>query len=435
MPTQVNLQSVVNEIEINGVDEVVIILQNNLLNPLTIYTEIDAAHTTYQYGPLVNTVYQSAPSNGNLFFPLEFFATVDGDIVNAEIPTVLANSNASISTMQLINNNIYEGASTGTQVLTYNGKLLTMTGTVNFSSFFIAEKYIDYAVIEFFKDSKHVGSRQYTSTYLANKTSIEFDFDEDIDHNSFLVYFKNLSVTTSGSVELWQIGATVEANTISKSMHPPTKANWGNWVDNSSKWCLTAASLLVTFMGSSLENGGNCAVALFPSGSTIPTKYDDIFSTISSRTRDKYVGQLKGGSHCSYLCDEIQQYFFKTMDVTSISAPRIVSVARSQTQDKLSIKIQLKTCWEFISQDVLRTFSISPGHADLFTRMIAVLSKYSASTQNGLSGENGKHWEKIKSIASKAASDPALREEAEKVLRTGTKAVMSALPALLGLIV
>lgn len=212
--------------------------------------------------------------------------------------------------------------------------------------------------------------------------------------------------------------------------------DWDSLVNSSSQWVMTGASVHICNTASALVDGGNAAIALLPSGGEyfpVPTL---AFDQISTLPYNCYTGPARKGLHCSYLADDLSQYFFKPTSSPSYIAPTIVASFRANTGNvsaSVSVQIKVNFMWEFISSDLTRSHHVSPGHAAMFEAMVRAIVK--DMSEGGLASCNPDHMTKIRRYMRSVASDPTVRALAKQALTFAKGAATALGPVLLGALI
>lgn len=323
LPTQVNPQNVQNVININDKDKLVIVFNADLHNPLSIYSEATNIVEDYSLGYDTSYGFNGYPSGNNIAFDLPMYL-YGPDVINAQLPTISQPYTSTILTLHL-ENNYFNSYSTSSNIMCYKGSLSSFTGNIVFENLYAPSAQFDTMTLVLYQDSKIVQSSSISSSFLGHTTTFACAFDGLSPHDSFGIFFHSPSLAlTSGFANFWDPSIVVVADVISKVDYPPITDYWEPLISVCNKWSLTAASLLLKWTGSTLNNGGNISIALFPTGTVFPTDFQDLNQFITNRSYNKYSGRLSNGAHCSYIADEIQQYFFKDMSVTSIPHQRLL---------------------------------------------------------------------------------------------------------------
>lgn len=280
---------------------------------------------------------------------------------------------------------------------------------------------------------------QITAIEVGNTVSYGgFDLITISPHTSFRMWLRPRTAPVKFTTITFplQIVSQQVLLTTKKYYPIPKTSDWIGLLSSSTRWCLTAASLTLTNTASSLVNGGNCAIALLPSGVQYPKYPTAAFDFISGLPYNKYTGPAQTGCHCSYLADDLSQYFFQPMSNQSIDGPKLVASFKTNSGNvstDVSLQVKINMVYEFITADVTRPHVVSPGHAAYFEAMIGGILR--VTDKSSLAGENPDHFAKIKEIAKKVAKDPTVRAAARAVGTAGKDLITMFGPALLGALV
>lgn len=182
-------------------------------------------------------------------------------------------------------------------------------------------------------------------------------------------------------------------------------------------FCL-AQSLLVTYRGSTLENGGLIATARVPaSTNTIGAKSDasadlaaggsQYYNWISSLQNNRYDGPLKTGAYTFFLGDDESDYFYRDTEDQRSDLPYMVAAFSSSTADaENNIRIKVITHIQYKSNSNVFAQSISPYMKD--SRLLPhILSLVPSSYCNMMhKKEIGEYLKSIGKQVGKALASP-----------------------------
>lgn len=145
---------------------------------------------------------------------------------------------------------------------------------------------------------------------------------------------------------------------------------------------VSAQSLLCTFTGSDLNNGGLIATARVPADTVLGSKSDQVpasitanpfYNWVASLSNNRYDGAIKDGSYSFYLGQDESDYFYKPVeDSFTQDTPYLISCFNStdSTQANL-LRIKVITHVQFTSNNNIYSAQISPLMRD--SRMLQFL--------------------------------------------------------------
>lgn len=192
---------------------------------------------------------------------------------------------------------------------------------------------------------------------------------------------------------------------------------------------MSAASLLCGFRGSDMNNAGIIGVARVPEGTPIPSGgAKAVYDWISALPYDNYTGPVKNGGHTFWMPKTLTDIKFKKRSdrLEESNMLVIAFVVPGSTAGQITqFSIVAKSTWEWIYASQSMPQFIAPPGWNYLEALYAVLGQYNPS------GENPDHMRKIKTIAQKIASNPAVRELASRALQLSVQAAKKALPALI----
>jgi len=176
--------------------------------------------------------------------------------------------------------------------------------------------------------------------------------------------------------------------------------DWGLVLQASQRARVVAMDCLVTFEGSSLNNGGSIAVCNTDDELSISSNF---YNTIASRPHDMYRGRLasegetEGGGHWHYVPDSLEQLAMQ--DATAeVTDPQQVPYGYFGIQGKSAgevVRIEVHLMINFYSFDPSFVMSIQPPMTD-FPALL-----YALRSQVDLVSSNDSHLNKIKKLMKK----------------------------------
>lgn len=403
----------------------------------------------------VNNTYTQAAGTYNLAKPDSNFTEFASNIKHAFHPTdFLFNSEplpfveVNIQLPYLVSTEVLDGTNSllcdvEATAVAFRGPLVSATIVidVNYSSPILTTNCLSF-VLHGFDANDNLVSTATASTISLGANSIRHTLTAGSLIGQFFMFqwvpqsalYNTVVSVTYGVAQIVISNAIYD---LSKFRPMNIEQNWQNLVDSSLKYSFTACSVVMRNTASAINNGGNVASALFPSRSIILGDPAATFTKISNLRYNAYEGKLKDGAHVSYLPDDISQYFFKDFS-SSFDAPIpcITAIApQGDTDNELSIQIEISMCFEFLSSDQSRTFLVSPGHSQLLECIIRAIVLATAKGEDyNLAGCNPDHIKRIKNIAKHVASDPVVRQHAVSALKTMGSLAAKVAPMLFSLV-
>lgn len=209
----------------------------------------------------------------------------------------------------------------------------------------------------------------------------------------------------------------------------------------SSSVSYTHMSCVVTNVTPELYKGGKVRIAQLPGGSQFPTEPQQLFEFID-RLNNGYRtfkgGELRKGFSWNYVPEKVQDWFFEPVvqpgDWPVSSKPFLVAAWQAPattevTQATFDAKIRLGA--EIQSPDPSLTLVTSPDDPEDAVRLYL-----QASARVSNVGENPDHLKRIGKHLATLARDPDFQRKTASLIRRGIrvggKALVTALPALLG---
>lgn len=182
----------------------------------------------------------------------------------------------------------------------------------------------------------------------------------------------------------------------------------------------TAGSLLITYQGSDLKNGGNVAVLRSRAGAVPKPVAGDFYKYIMSVPDNHYQGQLKDGAYVWWHSTTQADYDFRAISDFGLGDLRnrtILIATVKQDQRDQSVRLLFTNCIEFQTENPLYSAQISDGNY-LLSMAAAILSALPAASENPV------HLNFFKKLLSSTKNFLAKNPNLRKVLRLGVSALM-----------
>jgi hypothetical protein len=203
-------------------------------------------------------------------------------------------------------------------------------------------------------------------------------------------------------------------------------------VESSSKYSFPAMSVLATFTGSDLLNGGNIAIGVVPHDFSLSVIPQAAYDQISSLGSHVYVGPMKNGAHGFYVPDDLTRIAFLEMN-EKVKGRRICIAIIPQSAlgaaqgSNVSMRLEVRSHIEFINaSQTLSHMSSKAGAEELLEAL------YSALQVKGCQvGENPSHVKRMFDTAKAVARDPKTKAIATDVLKFAGKSALKLAPLLL----
>jgi len=187
---------------------------------------------------------------------------------------------------------------------------------------------------------------------------------------------------------------------------------------------ITAFSCLVSFMGSTLNNGGQVAMALLPAETVLPDSIEDQFAKLTSLNSHSYDGRLEFGAYGHYIPGRVQDLFFTKE--RSINGSFLQTVIKNipATDTPVIVRVQTVLCYELITNSPVLSKEIGSSSHNLVDVLVAFAHMICAV------GENPSHVKAIMSKAKAFAKRPEVIEAVEQALKLAAKGAVSLAPLL-----
>jgi hypothetical protein len=194
-------------------------------------------------------------------------------------------------------------------------------------------------------------------------------------------------------------------------------------LDNTSDLRPIALSLLTSYMGSTLENGGLIASARVPRGFSVFTAASDTdyYTALASLTRSTFDGPLRTGSYVWWLPTEVQDKDFKHAEVNRrIYDETTLWVSTVRDDPTQTVRVRAVQVVEFLTSSPTYTVGISNFDPDLPLLLRFMMTRLPAATENDLhdklKGFLKKGWKKLKSELRKPETWKQIAEVTEMLL-------------------
>lgn len=153
------------------------------------------------------------------------------------------------------------------------------------------------------------------------------------------------------------------------------------------EFVVTSQSLLLTFEGSSLQDGGVMAIARVPSGTLIGENSgvvcDNYYDYISSLSRNSYNGPVKTGGYAFYLGQDERSYFYRPIDqFQAPDLPYLVAEWTSEGSPVQPIRIQVQTIVQFVTNNNIYDQRPSDYLGEDYCKILHIMSNITAAYDN-----------------------------------------------------
>jgi len=175
-------------------------------------------------------------------------------------------------------------------------------------------------------------------------------------------------------------------------------------IDTADKGFVSAQSLLLTYIGSDLQNGGSLAIARVPANTVLGSKTDILSSNIpqsnpyydwiASLSSNRYDGGIKDGGYTFYLGEDERDYFYRPVALNyGVSHPYIAAAFNSTDVGIQSglIRIKVITHVQFTTSNNIYSLDFSPHLMDS-TMLQHICSMVHSSYCNPLHKEQIKEY-------------------------------------------
>lgn len=409
----------------------------DLNETLKISTKPASAAPIFLTGGIDNTVNFYA-RNGLTLYPDLIFRDVSGGVV--DIPSFLVDDPTAVSLINI------EG--TGSELSTtfvtgkkrIYGAAINIYGNTNFVLQFSGAAFTsvtqtlnvydtDLNVIDTDAQSTPapVSGTSYSNIIGIASTGAFFSF--------FLTFAVNPAAPPAvSSVSVGIASSQYVLSTISTQVYGPSpdiaSSLYNSVVSTSSKFSFPLLSVLCTFVGSDLLNGGNIAIGVVPWGYNLSLIPEVAYAQICALGGKHYSGPMKDGVHGFYIPDDVTRIAFYPMD-QPIQGRRLCIAILPQSipsgpSSSATMRVELRSHIEFINpSQTLAHMTCRHGCQEVLDSMFAVLED-----ENQV-GENPDHLKRIAAAAKRVAKDPRTREIAAQALKWIGRGAVAAAPLLL----
>lgn len=158
-------------------------------------------------------------------------------------------------------------------------------------------------------------------------------------------------------------------------------------VNSAEEFVVTAQSLLLTYEGATLQDGGVMAVARVPSGTVIGLNSGVVSSSyydyISSLSRNSYNGPVKTGGYAFYLGQDERSYFYRPVnDYEAPDLPFLVAEWTSEGDTPQPIRIQVQTIVQFVTNNNIYDQRPSDWLGEDYCKILWIMSNINAAYDN-----------------------------------------------------
>lgn len=255
----------------------------------------------------------------------------------------------------------------------------------------------------------------------------------------FFEFYFDLVVPAASSITVTAFRAEILNTNITFSQvqttvygpSPDISGSLYNSVKNSSsKYSFPLLSMLVTYVGSDLLNGGNIAIGVIPDDYPLSLIPQVAYDQICALGGHRYSGPMKDGVHGIYIPDDVTRIAFFPTDekirgrrLAVAILPQVVAAGQSSA---VTMRIELRSHIEWINpSQTLAHMTASCCCSELVESMFAALEHADQV------GENPSHVKRIKEAVKRVAQDPRTKQVAAKALSWLGKGALMAIPALL----
>lgn len=206
-------------------------------------------------------------------------------------------------------------------------------------------------------------------------------------------------------------------------------------IPNINQAIVVAQSMLCTFEGATLSNGGVIAAARLPGDTQIgitnnaSNTWDGIYNYLASLPYHNYDGPVKTGAYAWYLGDDERDYFYNPAgQLFNLDKPYLVSFfTTDDTTDANVVRIKVVTIVQFTTGNTVYSQSPSPYAADnaLMHYMLSNIpgAFSNAGHMDGLRGA----LRKAGAGVSKVVSDPRFKKYASSAIGMISKMLLTGL--------
>lgn len=243
------------------------------------------------------------------------------------------------------------------------------------------------------------------------------------------------SPITMSSISALINNTTMVIDTVHTGVYGPSPdvsgALYQSVVDSSDKYSFPLLSLLCTFTGSDLLNGGNIAIGVVPSKYNLSLIPAVAYAQICALGGHRYSGAMKNGVHGFYIPDDITRVSFFPIG-TPIEGRRLcVAILPQQIggggpSSAATFRISLRSHIEFINaSQSLAHLTCGCGYEEIVESMFSCLQ-----VQEQV-GENPDHLKRIAKAAMTVAKDPRTKQLAATALKWIGRGALASVPLLL----
>lgn len=271
-----------------------------------------------------------------------------------------------------------------------------------------------------------VSGTQYTNVVGIAASTPFFDFSIQLTVPAVVVTITSLSLGIATT--------NMDIKTVSTTTYGPSPDIAGSLFqavkNSSSKYSFPMLSLLATYVGSDLLNGGNIAIGVVPHNYPLSLVPQVAYDQICALGGHRYSGPMKNGAHGFYIPDDITRVAFYPIG-TRIEGrrlvvailPQVVAVGQSSA---VTFRIELRSHIEWINpSQTLTHMTAKCSSSELVEAMFCALES------GDQVGENPDHMKRLASMVKRVAQDPKTRQYASQALSWLGKGAAVAAPLLL----
>ena len=283
------------------------------------------------------------------------------------------------------------------------------------------------AIVSMTFRARFVGDNNFTT--IARQVATRDGFGSEVFDFTAVQVVEAFRITVNDTADDWRfsIGSNIEAAVPTPLIRLEARSSCAYRIRNVDQLiglALTnsirpaAMSGLTTWMGSTLENGGNIAVARLPAGQCISlAPSGDYYGFLSQLP--VYAGDypLKEGAYAWWCPDSEQEYFFQPYGKyrgDDLREVQTLVFAMRRDEVNQTVRFRLDANFEALSRSVQYVSEVGPTSPE-FPRMLAVAKTLPAVSINE------KHEGFFKRLFSKAKSWLSQPTNWQKMLRAGTK--------------
>lgn len=163
---------------------------------------------------------------------------------------------------------------------------------------------------------------------------------------------------------------------------------------------VAAMSMLATYTGSTLNNGGVIAAARLQPG--IPDVGGNLYSALAKLPSDEYHGPLREGAYVWWLPRDLTEVDFSDGDESVLhKTSSSLAIAGVFTEADCSVEITVQIQFEFYTPLQLFEKRLFPMYSPLYSEFYSLMNSLPAASCNP------SHWELLKKAITKGASGAA----------------------------